>query len=795
MRVTKLVSSLLNGLVLLLLVAVPVLATAQDYRIQLLVTDDGMNNLSHANISIGEQKFVADSNGRAVIYLSKGRYQVVTSSVGHHGSIFNAYINNDTIIKIILHQRQSMLGNVVVTASQRLHRAQMSSQVLGIAQIRKLPVILGETDPMKTITLLPGIKNGGEASAGIYVRGGGPDQNLVLLDGIPVYNPNHLLGFFSVFNGEAIKSVEVIKGGIPAEYGGRLSSVIAVESRDGDKDSLKVTGGLGLIASRIAIEAPIIKGKSSIMISGRRTYIDQVGKLIAKDRIGDNGYYFYDLNGKIDYILNKNNSLNLTFYTGQDRFNYLDHDKEGTRSFKADWGNRLAGLTWKQQINSKLKQQLTVVYNKFDLNSRFGFSTNNVLFASGLHDYQVKNDWGFNANKWLRLKGGLQYTWHRFNPGAGGLAAGEQNFDSKINNQYAREAAAYLSADVDITDKLNIVAGLRYSYFSQVGPTENVIYQDDGLPSGETEVFGKGDRIARYHFPEPRLNLLYKLSSTSGVKLSYTRTIQYLHLATTSAATFPSDLWIPSSRRVQPAQAQQVAGGYYVDLFGRKIEVSVEAYYKEMSNQIEFKPGAQLLLNQNLENEMIFGKGKAYGIELLVQKKYGRLTGWVGYTLSRTERKFAEINDGRSFPYRYDRTHDLSIVASYKINKHWEGSAVFVYGTGNAITMPTGRYTYNMGYNRIDGHYIFTTIDQYSKINDYRMPAYHRMDLAFVYTHRPEKTKGLRSSWNFSIYNIYNRANPYFIYLDIERVEKQIKGKKVYLFPVLPSVTWNFKFG
>ena len=289
--------------------------------------------------------------------------------------------------------------------------------------------------------------------------------------------------------------------------------------------------------------------------------------------------------------------------------------------------------------------------------------------------------------------------------------------------------------------------------------------------------------------------MLYKLSATSGVKLSYTRTIQYLHLATTSAATFPSDLWIPSSRRIKPAQAQQVAGGYYVDLFGRKLELSVEAYYKEMTNQIEFKPGAQLLLNQNLENEMIFGKGRAYGIELLVQKKYGRLTGWVGYTLSRAERKFAEMNDGQAFPYRYDRTHDLSLVASYKINKHWEGSAVFVYGTGNAITMPTGRYTYNMGFNRIDGHYIFTTVDQYSKINDYRMPAYHRMDIAFVYTHRPDKIKGLRSSWNFSIYNIYNRANPYFIYLDIERVEKQIKGKKVYLFPVLPSVTWNFKFG
>ena len=795
MRGTRTGSSLLNCLTLLLLCAVPIFVSAQDYRLQIRVTDNAFNIVSDANISINHFKTIADSNGYSSHLLKPGHYAIAISAVGHHTSSLSFNLYNDTIINIILQLRESMLGNVVVTASQRLHRAQMSSHVLSIGQIRKLPVILGEIDPMKTITLLPGVKSGGEASAGIYVRGGGPDQNLVLLDGIPVYNPNHLLGFFSVFNGEAIKGVEVIKGGIPAEHGGRLSSVIAVQSRDGNKDSLKVSGGIGAIASRLAVEAPIVKGRSSIMISGRRTYLDQIGKLFAKKQIGENGYYFYDFNGKIDYILNKKNSLDFTFYTGQDKFSYMDADKEGSRTFKASWGNRLAGLSWKQQINKRLNQQLSLIYNNFNLDSRIGFSTNYVLFASGLEDYQAKNDWTYHANKWLRIKGGLQYTWHRFKPGAGGLSAGEQNFESTINNQFAHEAAAYVTTDVDVTEKLNIVAGLRYSYFSQVGPTENIIYQEDGLPSGEKEVFRKGERLARYYYPEPRLNLLYKLSNSSGLKLSYTKTIQYLHLATTSAATFPSDLWVPSSRRIKPAQAQQVAGGYYVDLFGKKLEVSVEAYYKEMTNQIEFKPGAQLLLNQNLENEMIFGKGKAYGVEVLLQKKYGRLTGWVGYTLSRAERKFPGMNNGEAFPYRYDRTHDLSIVASYKINEHWEGSAVFVYGTGNAVTMPTGRYTYNMGYNRIDGHYIFTTIDQYNKINGYRMPAYHRMDLAFTYTRRPQKTTGLRSNWNFSVYNVYNRSNPYFIYLDVERIEKQIQGKKVYLFPVLPSVTWNFKFG
>src|SRR5688572_155875 len=583
-----------KDLLLILFCQVSVRTMAQHFTLTLEVTDSTLAPIVNATVNIDNKRLELDSVGKLSVVLPAGIHGLEIKAFGFFPYHLYTSLHTDTVINIRLGRKENLLQEVTVISSRLISRNQMSTQTIGIEQLKKIPVLLGEIDPIKTITLLPGIKSGGEASAGIYVRGGGPDQNLVLLDGIPVYNPNHLLGFFSVFNGEAIKSVEVIKGGIPAEYGGRLSSVIAVESRDANKDSLKISGGLGLIASRLAVEAPIVKGKSSVMISGRRTYIDQVGKLVARERIGDNGYYFYDFNGKIDYLLNKNNSLAFTFYTGQDRFTYMDYDKEGTRSFNANWGNRLAGLTWKQQINKKLKQQLSVVYNKFNLDSRFGFSTNSILFASGLNDYQVKNDWSYNANKWLRLKGGVQYIWHRFNPGAGGLSAGEQNFDSKINNQYAREAAAYVSADVDITDKLNVVAGLRYSYFSQVGPTQNVIYQEDGLPSGQTEAFGKGDRIASYYNPEPRLNLLYKLSPASGVKLSYTRTVQYLHLATTSAATFPSDLWIPSSRRIKPAQAQQVAGGYYVDLLGRKLELSIEAYYKEMTNQIEFKPGAQL---------------------------------------------------------------------------------------------------------------------------------------------------------------------------------------------------------
>jgi outer membrane cobalamin receptor len=767
---------------------------AQEHSVHVLVRDELFIPVSNANISLNQQKSSADSAGELNLSLKRGRYLITVSAVGHHSFNTTLQHKTDTTITITLRRRESLLGKVTVTANQRLYRTQMSITALTIDQIRKLPVILGETDPLKTITLLPGIKSGGEASAGIYVRGGGPDQNLVLLDGIPVYNPNHLLGFFSVFNGDAIKGVEVIKGGMPAEYGGRLSSVIAVDTRDGHKDTIKGSGGIGLISSRLALEGPIVKGRSSFMISARRTYIDQVGKLVAKKKIGDNGYFFYDVNAKFDYSINKNNQLYFTLYTGRDEFSYIDSDREGNREFEAGWGNKIAGLTWKQQIGKKLKHQLSVIYNDFSLDSRFGYSTSHFLFTSGLQDYQLKNDWNYSVKSWLKFKWGFQYTWHRFKPGAGETTAGTQDFKSNIHNQHAREAAAYLSTDIHLTSRLTATAGLRYSYFNQVGPTEKVIYQEDGVPSGETERYKKGESLAKYHYPEPRLNLLYKLPNQSAIKASYTRTIQYLHLATTSAATFPSDLWIPSSGIIKPGKAQQIAAGYFKDLFNSRFEVGIETYYKEMTNQIEFKPGAQLLLNQNIEGEMIFGKGKAYGIEFLVQKKKGRLTGWIGYTLSRAERTFPEMNNGKAFPYRYDRTHDLSLVASYNLSKQWDVSAVFVYGTGNAMTMPTGRYTYNLGYNRTDGHYIFTTIDQYDKINDYRMPAYHRMDIAFTYTRRPESTKRLRSSWNFSLYNVYNRYNPYFIYLDIDRVEETIKGKKVYLFPILPGITWNFKF-
>jgi len=795
MRVEKFNSSISGFLVFVFFLITTQEVYSQNYAVTIKVLDSVQLPVSNATIKVNHKSMIADSTGVVSTILPQGKYRITVSAVGHYNATQYITVDNDTTFSVLLQSRESLLQNVVVTANRNILRNQMSVHTLDITQIKKLPVILGEIDPLKTITLLPGIKNSGDAGAGIYVRGGGPDQNLVLLDGIPVYNPNHLLGFFSIFNGDAVKNIEVLKGGMPAEYGGRLSSVIVVNTKEGNKDSLAGSGGIGLISSRLSLEGPLVKGRSSFSISGRRTYIDQVARLLMPDTIGNNGYFFYDINAKADFIINKNNALYLNFYAGKDKFTFSNNDDDRRNvEFNAIWGNTILGLTWKEQLTKQWKHELSLVRNDFNLSSRITYGSAGFLFASGLTDHAIKNDWTYTPADWLKMKTGFQYTWHTFRPGAGSSTSGLQEFKSQIRDQHAREAAAYISTDINITPRLNLIAGLRYSYFNQVGPTENVIYGPDGSPTGETESFKRGESIARYYYPEPRINVLYKLPGSASIKGSYTRTIQYLHLATTSAATFPSDLWVPASRLIKPGMAQQIAAGFFKGFGNGMYEISVETYYKTMTNQLEFKPGAQLLLNQNIEGEMIFGSGKAYGIEFFLQKKTGRLNGWIGYTLSRAERTFPGMNEGKPFPYRYDRTHDVSVVANYKLGKKWDAAAVFVYGTGNALTMPTGRFVYNLGINTQNGEPIFTNINQYDKINDYRMPAYHRMDIAFTYTPKPRSTKRFKSNWVFSLYNVYNRHNPYFIYIDTNEDERTIQGKKVFLFPVLPGITWNFKF-
>lgn len=702
--------------------------------------------------------------------------------------------SNKKTLSILMQQTAQDIEEIVITETRsddNVKKAEMGRVELKSETIKSLPVIFGETDVLKTITLLPGIKSGGEGNTGFYVRGGGPDQNLVTLDGAVVYNANHLLGFFSVFNGDIVDKVEVIKGGMPANHGGRLSSIVSVKMRDGDFDKLKVNGGIGLISSRLSIEGPIQQGRSSFVVSGRRTYADILAKPFIADSLRENSLYFYDLNAKASFVLSTKDKVAITLYNGRDAFRYINPRNQSFR-FGINWGNRLANINWSHQFKNNFSQSISAGMNEFNLKTDAEFTGGNLTIFSGLRDFTLQADYTLKTAKNHNIQWGGKYIYHTFVPGILTAQQSGNNFNVDINNQYAHEGALYINDEFDLSSRIAINAGLRYSVFNQVGPYTQELYDEFGTPTGEAIKYSRGSSIALWDGFEPRLSARYTLTESSSLKGSYTRTNQYLHLATSSSATLPSDLWVPSSRLVRPQIADQVSVGYFKNFKQNMWEASVEGYYKTMQNQIEFRPGAQLFFNQNLENEMIFGSGEAYGIEFLLRKNIGKLNGWIGYTLSRTTRTFDALNEGKPYLYRYDRPHDISVVINYKFNKHWNASFVFVYGSGQMITLPTGRYAYFVGVDKQEGVPLFSILDYYTKINTFRMPAYHRADISATYTPRPEAR--FHSSWNFSIYNIYNRANPYFIYFDANRKTGQINAYMVYLFPIIPSVTWNFKF-
>lgn len=791
MRNRKILFNAIKLILLLYLFSSSGIAFTQTARLNIRITDSSMLPLGNATIEIDDHRFLTDSSGLFQQRISKGYHHVVSSAIGYQPYSMLIYLSSDTSMEIRLVRKDIQLETISIIAGRSL-RNKIGHHSLSSEQLKKMPVILGETDPLKTITLLPGIKNGGEGGTSIYVRGGGPDQNLILLDNIPVYNPNHLFGFFSIFNGDIIRQVDVKKGDMPAAHGGRLSSVVSVDTREGNKDSVKYSGGIGLISSKLTVEGPVSKNKASFMLSGRRTYIDQFAKVFAPKRLGRNGYYFYDINAKINYTINTRNELKFLFYNGHDAFRYFD---SRSNHFTSDWGNRLAGLSWEQTVRQqKLKQTLSLIYTAFQEDSYYNFGLSDYAFISSVRDYQLKNDWYFTPSQNLRIQWGFQHILHRFAPGAGEIEKDSRAFKINVNNQYARESAGYLSTKYNLTNRLSATAGMRYSFFNT---------KDNAVPPSLSEPERLNNKIrpakgeqstVLYHYPEPRINMEYRFNDLSNIILSYTRVTQYLHLATTVGISFPSDLWVPAGKQIYPGKAEQISIGYFKKTSNLQYNFQLEAYYKILQNQVEYKPGAQLLFNPNIEEEFIFGEGKAYGLELLVEKKRGKLTGWAGYTLSRTERTFPELNSGKTFPYRYDRTHDLSITANYQLSSKWNLSTVFVFATGNTFTVPTGQVHYNLGYNAAFRTASYTSLNQYNAMNNYRMPPYHRLDLAATYSPIPKREKRFRNQWNFTIYNVYNRQNPYFIYIDINQKEQSLQGKMVYLFPFMPSIGWNFNF-
>jgi outer membrane receptor protein involved in Fe transport len=729
---------------------------------------------------------VSNQYGFYSITLKKGKYSLLCSFIGYQSKEIDIDLADNHQRNILLLPNSALINDVTVYARKRdnnVKSAQMGKFELSVATAKALPAFLGEVDILKTLQLLPGVRNAGEGNAGFYVRGGGPDQNLILLDDAVVYNSGHLFGFFSIFNADAIKNVTLIKGGMPAQYGGRLSSVVDIAMKEGNQNKTQIDAGIGLIASRFSIQGPLKKNKASYMISARRTYIDALVKpFISKSSAYyGSGYYFYDLNAKMNYQFSDKDRLYLSGYFGRDKFNFNNSE----RSFKTEipWGNSTATLRWNHIFNKKLFANTTLVYNdyKFSLD---GIQNNfHLNLSSGIKDLTAKTDVDFYPSPEHKFKFGVQYTFHTFLPN---VVSGNQDSvvftPNNANKKFANEIAGYIQDDWEITKQLKLNIGLRYSLFQQVG--KYTYYQRDANGNKiDSVVYGSGQNVKTYGGLEPRATLRYAINDNESIKMAVTRNLQYIHLVTNAGTTLPTDLWVPSTIRVKPQISWQYALGYFKNFKEGMFETSIEAYYKTMQNQIEYKEGYTPSL-KDPEEDFVFGKGWSYGTEVFINKVKGRFTGWIGYTLSWTWRKFPDLNDGLKYPSRYDRRHDLSVVGSYELNKKWKFGSIFIYGTGNATSLPERFYF-------ISG----VLTQEYSRINAYRMKAYHRLDISATYTPTPKKVRKYTSNWVFSIYNVYSRLNPYFIYYDQEGSATagtlKVTAKQVSLFPVIPSVTWN----
>jgi len=724
--------------------------------------------------------------------------RLIFSYVGYASEKIIVNLKNNAELNVNL-RSNILLDEVTVTADKTekiSESAKMSSIKLQPAQVKNIPSLLGEKDIMKVIQLMPGVQKGTEGTSGVYVRGGGPDQNLIILDDAIVYNATHLFGFFSLFNGDAIKSIEFTKGGFPARFGGRLSSVLEMNMKEGNKEEWHGEGGIGLISSRFTIEGPLKKNKSSALLSGRRTYADLFLRPILKALDENNqGYYFYDFNAKVNYDFGRKNKLYLSGYFGKDKF-YLKNRSEGYRETVGFlWGNATATLRWNHLFSSRIFSNASAVYSKY----RFGISERYIVedegkdyyaeYNSGIRDLTLKYDIDFIPSPKHWIKAGVVTIFHRFNPHAFVEVDVPHNIDiHKVSYAYGTESGLYIEDTWQPFNRLKVNAGLRYSYFA-------------------------ADRN-HYNFPEPRISAALRFRNEIAVKGSFAIMNQFIHMISNTGISLPTDLWVPTTDRVRPQQSKQVALGLVKDASESGIELSLEGYYKKLDHVIGYKEGASFLnLDEagsgsgiNWEDNVTSGQGWSYGIELLIRKKTGSLTGWIGYTLSWTQLQFDSLNFGRKYYARYDRRHDVSVVGIYKLKKNITISGTWVYGTGNAVTLPLSEYiaaehlpgdfrdpSHPDGF---DSHHIDPAgpvVKDYSQKNNFRMAPYHRFDLG-VQFHK-EKKWGERT-WEISVYNLYNRKNPFYYYIQYNIVNGREKGvlTQVSLFPVIPSVTYSFRF-
>ena len=728
-----------------------------------------------AGVKIAELQGVGRASNEYGFYsitLNEGVYTVKSSYVGYQDFEQKITLNKNTKLDILLSQGV-FIEEIEIKAEKKnenVTRAQMGVEKIEMKDVRTIPVLFGERDILKMIQLLPGVKSAGEGNSGFYVRGGTADQNLILLDEAPVYNASHLLGFFSTFNSDAIKDATLYKGNAPSQYGGRLASVLDLKMNEGNDKTYHASGGIGVISSRLSVEGPIQKEKSSFLIAGRRTYADVFLKL--SDQFKDNKLYFYDLNAKMNYRLGTKDRLFLSGYLGRDVLGF------GSQ-FGIDWGNKTATLRWNHLVSEKLFSNTSLIYSDYNYDIKIAGGGNTFNIRSDIKDVNLKQEFQWFPNTRNAWRFGVNAIHHTIVPSRFTSDKADVITEQQKDNRFSLENAAYVSNSFTATNKLNIDYGLRASAYTILGGGKFNLYEKGVLQN--TKTLEKGALGKTYFNLEPRLSMSYKIDEKSSVKTAYSRNTQNLHLLSNSTSTSPTDQWIGNSYNIKPEIADQVSLGYFRNFADNKFEFSFETYYKGMQNQVDFKNGADINTAPDVESELLYGKGRAYGAEFYVKKKTGKLTGWVSYTLSRTERLIDGINNNQWYNAKQDRTHDISIVAMYQLTPKWNISSNWVYYTGNAVTFPSGKY--GIGGN---------TVYVYTERNGYRMPAYHRLDIGATYE---KKHKKYESSWNFSVYNAYARENAYTItFQDNEKDPTKTEALRTALFKLVPSVTYNFKF-
>ena len=732
-------------------------------------------NLVGATVYIAESSLggISNSYGFYSLTIPGGKQEFICRYVGYEEFREEINLKDDMRLNISLSPESALLEEVVVRAERadkNLSSVEIGVEKLDVSSIAKIPVLLGEKDVLKTLQLLPGISTISEGSAGFSVRGGSVDQNLILLDEAPVYSASHLMGFFSVFNADAIRDVNVYKGGIPANYGGRAASVVDIQMKDGNSQHFAGSGGIGLISSRLTLEGPIVKDKSSFILSGRRSYADLVAVGSGLLESGTS-LYFYDLNAKINYRVNDNNRLFLSGYFGKDDF--------GFEEFGTDWGNATGTLRWNHLFGPRLFANTTFIYSKYT----YGFNLDDDLkMSSGIEDFALKEDLTYFINPEHTLKFGFNSTYHSFNPGE--LLTGDGEFaafgDLVLGQKQSVESGLYLSSESSFGERFSAEYGLRLSMFHQLGEGWDFSYDENNQRIDSTW-YGKGELMQSYFSLEPRLSMNYRLGEFSAIKASYNRITQYLHLLSNSTSGQPTDTWVPSSTNVKPVTVNQYSAGYYRNFLDNKLEGSVEVYYKDMQKVTDYEDGTNVFFNEDIEASIASGDGRSYGLEFYLKNKYGKLTGWASYTLARTEILIPEISS-HWYPASYDKTHDVALVLSYDFTQRLSLSGSWIYYTGNAVTFPSGKYEF-------DGY----LASYYTERNGYRMPNYHRLDLNLHLAGKEHKR--FKSSWDFSAYNVYNRYNAYLIgFRESESQAGTTEAVKLSLFGIVPSITWNFEF-